>query len=177
MGKRGPQPGAGGRPRKALADKILDGNSKKLQIVPLPDGDSESGSEMPKPADWLSATQKNGHPLIANEIYTDTWGWLGKHKCSHLVPKQQIEQYAMSAARWIQCEQAISEYGLLAKHPTTGAPIASPYVSMAQSFSKQTYSLWAQIFAIVRENSLTDCSNFTPQDDLMERLLTARKGK
>lgn len=177
MGKRGPQPGVGGRPRKALADKIQDGKSRNLQIVPLPEGDSETGSEMPKPADWLSASQKNGHPLLANEIYTDTWGWLLKHKCSHLVPKQQIEQYSMSAARWIQCEQAISEYGLLAKHPTTGAPIASPYVSMAQSFSKQTNSLWALIYAIVRENSLTDCSNYTPQDDLMERLLSARKGK
>lgn len=177
MGKRGPKPGTGGRPRKALADKLQDGSNRKIQVVPLPEGHSEAGADMPKTSEWLSASQKNGHPLIAKQIFEDTWMWLGRHKCSHLVPTQQIEQYAMSAARWIQCEQAISEYGLLAKHPTTGSPIASPYVSMAQSFSKQTHSLWAQIFSIVRENTLTDYSNSTPQDDLMERLLSARKGK
>ena len=33
----------------------------------------------------------------------------------------------MSVSRWIQCEEAISEFGMLAKHPTTGNAIASPY--------------------------------------------------
>ena len=29
----------------------------------------------------------------------------------------------MSAARRIQCEEAVTEYGFLAKHPTTGSAI------------------------------------------------------
>ena len=43
----------------------------------------------------------------------------------------------MSVARWIQCESAISQYGFLAKHPTTGSAIASTYVGMAQPFMRQ----------------------------------------
>lgn len=34
-----------------------------------------------------------------------------------------MRNYAMSVSRWIQCEHAISEYGFLAKHPTTGQTI------------------------------------------------------
>ena len=83
----------------------------------------------------------------------------------------------MSAARWIQCEEAITEYGFLAKHPTTGNAIASPYVTMANSFKCQTRADWAEIFQIVKENCAAGYSGDNPQDDLMERLLTARKGK
>ncbi len=83
----------------------------------------------------------------------------------------------MSAARWIQCEEAITEYGFLAKHPTTGNAIASPYVTMANNFKCQTRADWAEIFQIVKENCAAGYSGDNPQDDLMERLLTARKGK
>ena len=83
-------------------------------------------------------------------------------------------QYAMSVSRWIQCEEVISEYGFLAKHPTTGSAIASPYVSMSQSYMKQVNQLWYQIFQIVRENCSTEFSGL-PIDDAMEKLLTARK--
>lgn len=87
-----------------------------------------------------------------------------------------IEQYAMSVARWIQCEEAISEYGYLAKHPTTGNAIASPYVSMSRDYKKQVNADWFQIYQIVRENCATEFEGKNPQDDLMERLLRARKG-
>ena len=89
---------------------------------------------------------------------------------------QLINQYAMSVARQIQCEQCISEYGFLAKHPTTGNAIASPYVSMLQQFTKQANQSWYQIYQIVRENCSVEFTGNTPQDDVMERLLRARKG-
>ena len=38
-----------------------------------------------------------------------------------------IEAYAQAFARYIQCEEAISKFGLLGKHPTTGAAIASQF--------------------------------------------------
>ena len=82
----------------------------------------------------------------------------------------------MSVARWIQCEQAISEYGFLAKHPTTGVAIASPFVSMAQQYLKQINQLWYQIYQVVKENCSVDYGGASPNDDLMERLLNARKG-
>ena len=89
---------------------------------------------------------------------------------------QLINQYAMSVARQIQCEQCISEFGFLAKHPTTGNAIASPYVSMLQQFTKQVNQSWYQIYQIVRENCSVEYKGATPQDDVMERLLRARKG-
>ena len=88
---------------------------------------------------------------------------------------QLIEQYAMSVSRWIQCEEAISEYGFLAKHPTTGNAIASPYVSMSRDYMKQVNSTWFAIYQIVKENCSVEYGQ-TPHDDLMERLLSARRG-
>ena len=77
----------------------------------------------------------------------------------------------MSVARWIQCEEAITEFGFLAKHPTTSNAIQSPYVAMSQ-----TNRLWMEIYQIVKENCSTEYNGATPQDDVMERLLLARKG-
>ena len=82
----------------------------------------------------------------------------------------------MAISRWIQCEECITEYGFLAKHPTTGNAIPSPYVAMSQSFGKQANNLWYQIFQVVRENCASDYKGKTPHDDMMERLLNARRG-
>lgn len=70
----------------------------------------------------------------------------------------------------------ISEFGFLAKHPTTGNAIASPYVSMSQAYMKQVNQIWYQIFQVVKENCSSDFSH-TPMDDTMERLLTARQNR
>ena len=82
----------------------------------------------------------------------------------------------MATARWIHCETIITNTGYLAKHPTTGAAIASPYVGMSQNYMNQANRLWNEIYQIVKENCSTEYSGANPQDDLMERLLTARKG-
>ena len=82
----------------------------------------------------------------------------------------------MSAARWVHCEEAISKYGYLGKHPVSGQPIQSPYVAMSQQYMKQTNRLWGVIFQIVRENCATEYKGASPQDDMMERLLQARSG-
>lgn len=79
--------------------------------------------EMPKPSKFLSATQRDGKPIAAEEVYISTWKWIAERKCAMLVSPQLLERYAMMSARWIQCEEAISEFGFLAKHPTgEGAP-------------------------------------------------------
>jgi len=177
MGNRGPQPRTGGRPRKPLADKILEGNHGKesLTVIQLPDTPNLDGAEMPSQHEFLSSEQKSGQDLVAGEIYIATWNWLQKHHCEHLVTQQNLEQYAMAAARWIQCEEAISQFGFLAKHPTTGAAIISPYVAAAREYSKHANALWNQIYAVVRDNCSTDYSGQSPQDDVMERLLTMRR--
>ena len=82
----------------------------------------------------------------------------------------------MASARWIQCEMITSQLGFLAKHPTTGAAIQSPYVAIANTYMTQANRLWSEIFQIVRENCTSEYTGANPQDDVMERLLRARKG-
>ena len=85
-----------------------------------------------------------------------------------------LEQYAMSAARWVQLEGINSQYGFITK-TAQGVVTASPFVAQAQAYMKQTNQLWYQIYQIVKENCSTTFDG-TPQDDLMERLLKARDG-
>lgn len=172
----GPRAGSG-RKSKALTEKMETGNpgGRKLKVMELPDTPDLKGEDVPDPKDYLSAKQKNGSPLCADEVFKETWLWLKERGCEKLVSTQLIEQYAMSVARWLQCEQAISDYGFLAKHPTTGAACASPYVAMSQQYMKQVNQVWFQIFQIVKENCSVEFQG-TPQDDMMERLLRSRKG-
>ena len=174
----GARPGAGRKP-KALSEKIASGNpcGRKLTVVDFGDeADALTGSIMPPVKDYLKAKQKDGTVTCAEDIYKETWEWLHQRKCDQLVTPQQIEQYAMSVARWIQCEEAVSEFGFLAKKPT-GTVIASPYVTMGREYMKQANAAWYQIYQVVKENCTTDFSGRTPQDDVMERLLTARSGQ
>jgi hypothetical protein len=167
-----------GQKKKPLADKILEGNPgrRKLMVMEFTDAAELEGESMPPPRDYLAAKQKNGKTTLAVEIYEKTWQWLKERRCVHLIPAQLIEQYAQSVARWIQCEECITEFGFLAKHPTTGNAIPSPYVAMSQSFMKQANNLWYQIYQVVRENCATEYKGATPHDDVMEKLLTARRG-
>lgn len=177
MGKRGPAPGTGGRPRKPLAEKIATDNPgrRKLTVVELPEPENLIGVDMPEVKEFMREQQRDGGELCAEEVYTETWQWLKNCGCERLVSVQLIQQYAMCVARWILTEQAISKYGSLSKHPTTGAPIASPYVAMEQNYMKQANQLWASIYSVVRENCSTEFGA-TPQDDVMDRLLRSREG-
>ena len=173
-GRGGARPGAG-RKKKALAEKIENGSSggRKLKILDIPD---VSGVEMPKPHDFLSSTQRDGEKLQAKDIYEETWNWLKTIGCTAVVSPQLLERYAMCAARWIQCEEMTSALGYLSKHPTTGKPIPSPFISIGINYMNQANRLWNEIYQIVKENCSTEYSGASPQDDLMERLLRARKG-
>ena len=177
-GQGGARIGAG-RKKKALADNIADGNpgKRKLTVLDFTDNAPDlEGQPMPQPKAFLAAKQKNGKDLVAMQVYEETWKWLAERNCAQLIPAQILEQYAMAISRWIQCEECITEYGFLAKHPTTGNAIQSPYVAMSQNFMSQTNRLWMEIYQIVKENCASEYSGATPMDDAMERLLRARKG-
>ncbi len=174
----GVRPGAGRRV-KPLADKLSEGNLGKrpIEVMEFKNMESLQGEEMPKPSKMLSAKQRNGKKLIAAAIYKKTWAWLDKRGCAVFVSPDLLERYAMSAARWIQCEEAVTEWGFLAKHPTTGNAIQSPYVAMSQSYMAQTNHLWDEIYLIVKENCAGEYKGESPQDDIMERLLRTQDGK
>lgn len=64
--------------QKGQAVRIMENDipvltSAELEAVDLPEGAVVEGADMPKPADYLSAKQKNGVPLGADEIYKETW--------------------------------------------------------------------------------------------------------
>ena len=120
-GRGGARPGAG-RKKSAVKEKAEKGNpgGRKLEVLDIPEVE---GVDMPKPHDFLSAEQRDGSKLQAEDIYTETWEWLKKIGCASKVSPQLLERYAMCSARWIQCEEMTNRMGFLSKHPTTQKPI------------------------------------------------------
>ena len=167
-----------GAKRKPLQDKLLEGATSHHTITYVNFNDTDNsdlrGVDMPPPSELLTMPQRDGRDFHAEEVYQKTWNWLNERDCAKLIEQQLLERYAMAVARWIQCEEAVSTYGLLAKHPTTGNAIASPYASLAWKYHDQVNRLWAEIFQIVKENCTTEYKGATPQDDAMELLLRAR---
>lgn len=163
-----------GLPVQIMNNDIPELETAELEAVDLPEGAVLQGADMPKPGDYLSARQKNGMPLGADEIYKETWLWLKKRGCENLVNKRLIESYAQAFARYIQCEDAVSAYGLLGKHPTTGGVMVSPFVQMSQQFQKSANMIWYEIYDIVKQN----CTEAFEDNlnDTMEQLLRKRRG-
>jgi hypothetical protein len=103
-------------------EKITTGKpAKVLEGTELPDidllvgGDIGEGADlismdMPEPDEYLSTRQKDGHTLGADELYKETWRWLKERGCEKFVSPRLLETYSQAFARYIQCEQAISQY-------------------------------------------------------------------
>ena len=110
---------AGDKP-DALADKIANGREATVMEFPMTELNGAEltnaadlyGEEMPQPSEYLSAKQRDGRPLGADEIFRETWIWLKERGCEKLVNPRLIESYAQSFARFIQCDEAVSSYGL-----------------------------------------------------------------
>ena len=172
---------ATGRPKKSVIEKAAAGNpgKRKLKVLDIPEdltGAELEGADMPPPEEYMLSEQKDGKPFRAPEIYEKMYRWLKTLNIEHAVNPQLLNQYSMAVARWIQCEEAVSKYGHLGLHPTARTPIQSPYVAMSQSYMKEANILWLQIYQIIKENCTVDFRGPNPQDDVMERLLRARKG-
>ena len=155
-----------GRPRKSKKDKVLEGDLKTVESQC-----DNSKAKVKPPKKYLSAKQQDGGKLCGKRIYKETQEWIAAHGCRSFVPAQLVEEYAMTIARRIQCEDFLSKYGLIAKHPTTGEPTASPFVKMSVEYSKLASQQWGQIYAIVRDNA-TGFSGDT--EDPMEQLFFRR---
>ena len=91
------------------------------------DGAVRAGETMPEPSDYLSEIQRDGKPLGADLVYRETWQWLDQRGCSHFVAPRLIEAYAQAFARYVQCEQAISKFGLLERPGSPPPVIASDW--------------------------------------------------
>lgn len=187
MAKDGTNRG-GARPRSGskkepLVDKVTKGKEAKTIEFPMSVLESNDlgpvvdlpGVDTPQPSAYLSAKQKlNGKPLGADIIFKETMKWLKDRGCYQLVNPRLVESYSEAFARYIQCSEAISTYGLISKHPTTKMPIASPFVQMSLSYQKQANILWYEIFQVVKENCMTAFEG-NPQEDAMEKLLSFKR--
>jgi len=112
----------------------------------------------------------------AIEIFNETAGWLLGTFCLGFINPQHIAEYAQCKARWQECEEW-NDKNLLAKHPTTGQPMASPYVEMGLKYLRQADAAWSKMYDIVKANSMDDLKQGSnPNEDVMEKLLR-KKGK
>ena len=116
--------------------------------------------EMPPVKDYLQAIQRDGSELCAGDVFAETMQWLKEKGYDSIVAEQTVEQYAMSVARWVHLEEMISKYGYIAKHPTTGAPMQSPYVTMAQAYAKQATEIRTEINQLIKSARPTVKSDF-----------------
>ena len=108
--------------------------------------------EMPPVKEYLTAIQRDGSELCAADVFSDTMKWLREKGFDDAVSEQVVEQYAMTVARWVHLEEMVSKYGYIAKHPTTGAPMQSPYVTMAQAYAKQVVMIRDEINRLIKES-------------------------
>ena len=194
----GPSGAKAGRPSKALKDKIENGNpgGRRLTVVELPKNQKEGIAEDPfdvedlemgdlpepmdvtvepgpSPRDYMDDEQNRANgEFYAKQIFNETMAWLDKTGCRELIEREVVDLYAVSAARWIQCERAISHHSLLGPHPTTKVPMASPFTSLSNQYSKTMMSCYYTIYQVVKENCVGDYKTGSPQDSVMEMLLS-----
>ena len=156
-----------GAGRKATQEKIIAEQTANFEVE---ENNFSDFNPLP-PKEYLTAEQKGGGKLIADQIYWETYKWLKAVGCEKIVTKQLVEDYAMAKARHIQCEEILSSFGLLAKHPTTGEPTTSPFVKMSIDYNRQATQIWCQIFSIVKENSAKGQIGQNTKSETMEKLL------
>ena len=162
-----------GRKGKTLSTRIIEGNFSTEKI-----STAKKDFEPPTPKKYIDSKQKKGYTsedsnldekTYARQIYEKTYAFLKDYGCENLVPEQLVESYSQMTARHIQCEELLTQRGLLAPHPTTGEPSTSPFVKMSLDYLKSANQLWYQIYQVVKENSTGDIPNSA--DDTMEGLL------
>jgi len=169
MGKRGPKPGSGGRPKKALYDNLTDGNPGKRPLTVLGDNVNHEEQDFTPPA-----YMKDIPDAVA--YFNNVVDWLKTTNCLGFIYPETIAEYAMAKYRWQYCLKKNCE-GLLAAHPTTGQPMQSPYVSMEWQYLKIANDLWSTIWNIVKENSTVEFRVNNPNEDAMEALLQRNERK
>ena len=129
------------------------------------------GEVMPEPHEFLSETQRDGEKFEAADIYRETWEQLKKLGCASLVSRELLERYAVSTARWRQCEAMTTRLGFLSKHPTSGKPVTSPYVEMGIDYMNQSLRLWDEISKVIKAYSETEMNDAGASMDLMGKRL------
>lgn len=151
-----------GSGRKLSEAHIVDLSGRAADLTAKP---------LPKIKQYLNEKQSDGKPLGARRIYKDMLDYLQSVSCVEFVPEPLLEQYSICVARWIQAEHAVSEHGMLGRHPTTKGVIASPFIGIAHDYMKQANQALFQIVQIVQENRVVQEEPAEESvNDLLKRL-------
>lgn len=172
----GARPNAG-RPRKALADAIIDGTRpSRLKAVQF-EGENlvgESTPTAPEILGYLKDAQKDGDTLFAEKFFNDIWNWLAERKCEKLFEVNYLQRFAMQQARYVQLEKLISKHGFLAKS-ASGDARDNPLEAMLMNRLKAVNQMQNYIEGVVRANCATPFTGLPNITDPMEALLNGRK--
>lgn len=171
MPRGGARPGAG-RPKKPLADKIIEGNPGKRELTKLkfPGAAESLGGRKSEPSfeknsntqksktrgglqlpSYLDMVAKEGGDVLppASEIYKMLADWIAGAGCLEFVAPSLIEDFAFLRRAYLECEYMNRKLGRIASGKR------SPYVNMALDYQKAMMSVYNQIWLIVSQNCET----------------------
>ena len=150
MPSGGARPGAG-RPRKALADKVLEGNPGKRELKVVQFNESHAPKTPRGMPSYLDLTAKEGGDVLpaASEIFVLLTKWVASSGCAAIVAPNLIEGFAFLRRAYLECEYMNRKLGRIAGGKR------SPYVNMALDYQKAMMAVYNQIWLIVSQNSET----------------------
>lgn len=175
-GHGGKRPGSG-RPRKPLAEKILEGNpgKRKAKVLDIP---ACADIPIPEPPEYLRTMVASG---VSNnvpqmkDVFNETVEWLKNTGCLHLINPQLITEYSIHVTRWLECEDIVSKsLYLMHKDKDTDKKSGkinlepNPLSDQALRYWKAADTAWKKIWEIVQQNSVQLIS---PTPDVMMELL------
>jgi hypothetical protein len=164
MPSGGSRPGSG-RPRKSLAQNLIDGNPGKRPLKVLKANRKTQTLEALSPADYL--------PELARQVYFTLVEWLENTGCLEQIYPGLIEEYALMKGRWLEAEIQVTRFGVVAKNTNNGQPVISPFVTASIEYVKAADRAWQKIFVIVKANC-TEEFKPAPHTDAMAKLLNLK---
>ena len=180
-GHGGKRVGAG-RPRKSLADKILEDTTKKHKpkVLNIPTIDDIPTPEPPDFLRLMVATGVSSDIPRMDAIFNQTIEWLEKTGCLHLINPQHIMEYSILFTRWLECEDVVSKsLYLMSKEKTDKKEKIhlepNPLSDQALRYWSAADKAWSKIYTIVKENCETDYGGNDPHANIMEKLLTINR--
>lgn len=167
-----------GRPRKALADAVIDGaRASRLKAVNFDsiaeELDEDGLPTVPEVMEYMQDVQKDGNKLLAEEFFQKTWKWLVERKSEKLFDISYLQRFSMQQARYVQLEQLISKHGFLAIG--VSGVRSNPLEEMLITRLKIVNSMQAYIEGVVRENCTEAFTGISGGNDPMEALLNGKR--
>jgi len=174
-GHGGKRPGAG-RPKRPLAEKIIEGYpGKRLPKVLEFTSDAESTElEYPVRLAHTRASPKfqAGEPT-SQTVWNETVAFLKTTGCLHLINPLHIERYSLYIARLFEAERLVTNSSIIYDKTLKAGEkivVVNPAVEASVKYSNLAETVWDKIWTIVKENSEKTYGK-TSHDEIMDGLL------